>query len=89
MNGKRGVPPKPEALAVMNSLKEAGIKHRTRYMLDTDISPDLLVLWVGAKSPEGIRPDECALIPFKPKAGALPPCSFVGQTLKPVPLPPP
>jgi hypothetical protein len=88
-NGNLGTPPKPEALAVMNSFKEAGIKHRTRYMLDPDISPDLLVLWVGTKSPEGITPDECALIPFKPKAGASPPCSLIGQTPSPIPFPPP
>jgi hypothetical protein len=88
-NGMLGTPPKAEALAVLNSFKEAGIKHRERFMLDPDISSDLLVLWVGAKSPEGISPDECTPISFKPKPGASKPCSLVSQTPKAVPFPPP
>jgi hypothetical protein len=88
-NGALGTPPKPEALAVLNSFKEAGIKHRERNVLDPDISPDLLVLWVGAKSPEGISPDDCAPISFKPKPNASNPCSLISQTPKAVPFPPP
>jgi hypothetical protein len=88
-NGRLGTPPKSEVLAVLNSFKAAGIKHRERIMLDPDISPDLLVLWVGAKSPEGISPDECAPISFKPKPDASKPCSSISQTPKAVPFPPP
>jgi hypothetical protein len=88
-NGTLGVPPKPEAMAVLNSFKEAGIKHREHFMLDPDITPDLLVLWVGAKSPEGISPDDCNPISFKPKPNASKPCSLISQVPKAVPFPPP
>jgi hypothetical protein len=88
-NGKLGTPPKSEALAVLNSFKEAGIKQRERNTLDPDIRPDLLVLWVGARSPEGISPDECAPISFKPKPNGSKPCSLITQTPKAVPFPPP
>jgi hypothetical protein len=89
VNGTLGIPPKPEDAAVLDSLKEAGIKHRDHYVLDPDITPDLLVLWVGAKSPDGINPDDCNPISFKPKPNASKSCSLISQVPKYVPFPPP
>lgn len=87
-NGILGVPQKPEEAAVMNSFTQAGIKHREHLVLDSDINPGLLVLWVGAKSPEGISPDDCSPISFKPKPGGAKPCALVSQA-RAVPIPPP
>jgi hypothetical protein len=89
VNGNLGVPQKPEVSAVMNGLKKAGTKHREYTMLDLDIRPDLIVLWVGAKSPEGINPDDCAPISFNPKPDVTEPCALVEQTPKSIPFPPP
>ncbi len=89
INGKLGTPRKPEVSAVMNGFKKAGIKHGERTTLDPDIRPDLILLWVRAKSPEGINPDDCAPIALKPKPGDPEPCTGVSETRKPVPIPPP
>jgi hypothetical protein len=88
-NGSLGVPPKPEVSAVMSGFREAGIKRRAHFTLDPDINPNLSVLWVGAKSPGGITPDDCAPIAFKPTPGAPEPCSMISQTPKAIPFPPP
>jgi hypothetical protein len=88
-NGKLGTPQKPEVSVVLNAFKNAGIKHREHPTLDSDIKPDLIVLWIGAKSPGGIDPDDCATISFKPKLDTTEPCAFVKQSPKFVPFPPP
>ena len=89
IHGKLGSPQKPEISAVLAGFKKAGLKHNEHLTLDPGVSPDLIVLWVGAKSPEGINPDDCATISFKPKPDATQPCAFVKQTPKFVPFPPP
>jgi hypothetical protein len=88
-NGRLGDPRKPEVSAVLNAFNNASIKHREHVILDPGVKPDLIVLWVGAKSPEGITADDCAPFSFKPKPNDIDPCANIKETRKPVPLPPP
>ncbi len=67
----------PRAADLLNSL--GGIKHRRRYVYDDGISPDLIVLWVGPKSPDNFRPDDCAPAVLHPTAGEPQTCEKVAQ----------
>jgi hypothetical protein len=79
---------KPEVAAIRDGFAKAAIKHRKNVMLDPEVSPDEVVLWVGAKSPEGISPDDCAPFLFKRKTDDAKPCAFV-RVSKSLSLPPP
>jgi len=79
---------KPEIAAIRDGFARAAIKHRKNVMLDPEV-PDDVVLWVGAKSPEGISPDDCAPFRFKHKAGDAKPCAFIRVSKNPLTLPPP
>lgn len=79
---------KPEITAIRDGFTKAAIKHRQNVMLDPEVSDDV-VLWVGAKSPEGVSPDDCAPFSFKHKAGDAKPCAFIRVSKRPLPLPPP
>ena len=79
---------KPEVAAIRDGFAKAAIKHRKNVMLDPEVSPDEVVLWVGAKSPEGIGPDDCAPFRFKRKTDDAKPCGFV-RVSKSLSLPPP
>jgi hypothetical protein len=70
--------PYPRAADFLNSL--GGIKHRKRCVYDAAIPPDLIVLWVGPKSPDNFRPDDCASAVLHPKPGEPHTCEFVAQT---------
>jgi hypothetical protein len=78
--------PFPRAADLLNSLE--GIKHRQRYVYDTAISPDLIVLWVGPKSPDNFRPDDCASAVLHPRPGQPHTCEFVAQPPGFCPFPP-
>jgi hypothetical protein len=69
--------PYPRAADLLASLE--GIKHRQRYVYDDAISPDLVILWVGPKSPDNFRPDDCAAAILRPKPGEPHTCDFVAQ----------
>lgn len=70
--------PYPRAADFLASLE--GIKHRQRYIYDDAVSPDLVVLWVGPKSPDNFGSDDCAPAVIHPKAGELHTCEVVAQT---------
>ena len=78
--------PYPRAADLLNSLE--GIKHRQRYVYDAAISPDVIVLWVGPKSPDNFRPDDCASAVLRPSPGEPHTCEIVAQTPGFCPVPP-
>jgi hypothetical protein len=78
--------PDPRAADLLNSLE--GIKHRQRYVYDGAISPDQIVLWVGPKSPDNFRPDDCASAVLHPSPGVPHTCEIVAQTPGFCPFPP-
>jgi hypothetical protein len=78
--------PYPRAANFLNSLE--GIKHRQRYVYDAAISPDVIVLWVGPKSPDNFRPDYCASAVLHPSPGEPHTCESVAQTPGVCPFPP-
>jgi len=65
-----------------------GIKQRQRYVYDDAISPDLVILWVGPKSPDNFRPDDCAPAVLHPRPGEPHTCEIVAQTPGFCPFPP-
>jgi hypothetical protein len=82
--------PTTKVLALRDAFAQAGIKQRTGHANDPDVPSDLIVLWVGPKSPEGITVDDCSVPRFKPRKGEPQPCDWI----KPipgryVPFPPP
>jgi hypothetical protein len=70
--------PYVRALDLRSSLE--GLKHRDRINYDDAIQRDLIVLWVGPKSPDSINPDDCAAAEFRPASGTLHNCGMVAQT---------
>ena len=78
--------PYPRATDLQNSME--GIKQRQRYVYDAAISPDQIVLWVGPKSPDNFRPDDCASAVLHPRPGEPHTCEFVAQTPGFCPFPP-
>jgi len=78
--------PYPRAADLLSSLE--GIKHRQRYVYDDAISPDLIVLWVGPKSPDNFRPDDCASAALRPRVGEPHTCEIVAQVASACPFPP-
>jgi hypothetical protein len=75
--------------AVLRGLTQAHVKHRSLVHSDTDIPGDLVVLWVGPRSPSGIDSDVCSPTSFKPQPGAHQPCDMIGQTPHSIPFVPP
>ena len=57
-------PARQETLAVLGAFKFVGIKCRGNYILDPNIKRGLIVVWVGAKSPDEQRPDNYPPIGF-------------------------
>lgn len=88
VHGKLGDTSPPATMAFLNGLEYVHVKHRKHHTLDMDVPDGLLVLWVGAKSPEGVSPDDCMPIAFKPKPHDSAPCSMINQSPKPVPIVP-
>jgi len=87
---KYSLAPATEALTLRGSFAQAGVKQRTGQINDPDVPRDLIVLWVGPKSPEGITPDDCAPPRFKPRIGEPQPCDRIKAIPgKYVPFPPP
>lgn len=69
----------PIARALTDALTRAGVKHRTRFLADPDIEPDMIVVFVGSRSPKGVNPDACNNAPFKPGNADARPCASVAQ----------
>jgi hypothetical protein len=67
----------PEAADLLSSF--GGIKHRRRYVYDDAVLPDQIVLWVGPKSPDSFRPDDCGPPALDPKLGEHYACELVAQ----------
>jgi hypothetical protein len=78
--------PYPRAADLLSSLE--GTKRRQRYVYDDAIPPDLIVLWVGPKSPDNFRPDDCASATLHPRLGERHTCESVAQTPGVCPFPP-
>jgi hypothetical protein len=78
--------PYSRATDLLNSLE--GIKHRQRYVYDDAISSGLIALWVGPKSPDNFRPDDCSPAVLRPKPGEPHTCEIVAQTTSVCPFPP-
>ena len=76
--------PYPRAMDLVSSLE--GIKQRQTYAYDEAIPPDLIVLWVGPKSPDNFRPDDCIQPELIPRPGQHHTCEMVVQTTVPCPL---
>lgn len=70
--------PYPRGADLLNSLE--GIKHQQRPVVDDAISPDLIVLWVGPKSPDNFRPDDCIPALLRPRPGEPHTCEMITQT---------
>jgi hypothetical protein len=70
--------PYPRAADFLSSLE--GIKHRQKYIYDDAISPDLIVVWIGPKSPDNFRPDDCAPAALRPTPGEPHTCESIAQT---------
>jgi hypothetical protein len=65
-------------------LADAGVKGREKPTLDPDIGRELVVLWVGVKSPDNVSPGECPPVSFKPKPKEPRPCWAVSQGTVPM-----
>jgi hypothetical protein len=76
--------PYPRAADLLTSLD--GIKHRQRYVYDDAVSPDMIVLWVGPKSPDNFLPDDCVAAVLRPKPGEPHSCEAVAQTISVCPF---
>lgn len=78
--------PYSRAADLLSSLQ--GVKHRQAYVYDDAVPTDRIVLWVGPKSPENFRPDDCAPPALRPRLGEHHTCEMVSQTISPCPFPP-
>jgi hypothetical protein len=58
------VPPRQETLSVLSALKFVGIKSRDNYILDQNVERGLIVIWIGAKSPDGDSPNNYPPLAF-------------------------
>jgi hypothetical protein len=58
------VPARPETQAVLGAFKFVGIKCRGTCILDPNIRRGLIVVWVGAKSPDEQKPDNYPPLSF-------------------------
>jgi hypothetical protein len=74
------------AADLLSSLE--GAKHREKYVYDNAIPPDMIVLWVGPKSPANFRPDDCAPAELRPRPGEHHTCEMVSQAPHVCPFPP-
>jgi hypothetical protein len=70
--------PYPRARELLSSLE--GIKHRQTHVYDDAIPPDLILLWVGPKSPNNFKPDDCAPARLRPRPGEHNTCEMVALT---------
>lgn len=82
-------PVAPEVLAVRDALANARLKRRNGFVYDPDVPKGLIVIWVGANSPEGITAGDCAPFTLRVQKGSSKPCEMISQTPNAVPLPPP
>jgi hypothetical protein len=78
--------PYPRATDLLESLQ--GVKHRRRNVYDDAIPRDLIVFWVGPKSPDNFSPDDCASAQLRPRPGEPHTCEFVAQSSVACPLVP-
>jgi hypothetical protein len=69
--------PKPHD--VLNAFERAGIKQRSKLTLDPNVPSDWIVLWVGPRSPNGVRPDQCLPAEMKPVEGQHHACEMISQ----------
>jgi hypothetical protein len=68
----------PRGADLMDSLE--GVKHRKGLMYDDAVPADLIVLWVGPKSPDGFTPNDCLGAELRPRPGEHHTCEMVNQT---------
>jgi hypothetical protein len=78
--------PNPVAIDLLGSLE--GVKHRQSGVYDGAVAPDLIVLWVGPKSPSPVKPDDCAPAVLRPRPGEPHTCEMPAQSSGTCPLPP-
>ncbi len=79
----------PKVAAVLRALDRAGIKHRKGPVYDAALDGNLIVLWVGPRSPDSVSPGDCLGAEFKPRIGERHGCEMINQVSKYVPFVPP
>ena len=79
---------RPEVQVVMSALTRAGIKHKTRPVLDPDIGRDMIVVFIGSRSPDAVDTDDCEGVTFTAEKMKDRPCTFIAQTTTVCPLMP-
>jgi len=86
VNAKWWNRPLPRELAALRDiLVRTGVKHSPNHILDPNVPEDTIVLWVGAKSPEGRAAADCGGPEYKPRENMPKPCSIAPITPKPLP----
>jgi hypothetical protein len=78
--------PYPAVGDFMDSL--ASVKHRRRYVFDKAVSANVIVLWVGPRSPDNFRLDDCAPASLQPLEGEPHTCEIIAQNPTTCPFPP-
>jgi hypothetical protein len=78
----------PKAEALLNAFGKAGIKQRSKLTVDPNVPGDVIVLWVGPRSPSDINPDQCSPVTLKPVEGEHHACELIAETEGDCPFPP-
>jgi hypothetical protein len=78
--------PKPHE--VWDAFQKAGIKQRRRLIMDPNVPSDVIVLWVGPRSPSDLKPNQCLPAEMKPVEGEPHTCEMLSATDGECPFPP-
>ena len=77
--------PKPHD--VLNAFEKAGIKQRSTLTSDPNVPNELTVLWIGPRSPNDVRPNQCSPVAMKPAEGQPQTCEMIAETDRECPIP--
>lgn len=69
----------PKRQDLMDALKKAGVKYRSRPVDDPNVPSNWFVLWVGPRSPNVISPDQCLPAEIIPREGEHHTCEMIAQ----------
>ena len=72
---------------LLNAFGKAGIKQRSKLTLDPNVPNDLIVLWIGPRSPNDVKPDQCSPVAMKPVEGEGHTCEMIAVTERECPFP--
>lgn len=79
--------PNPKPHDLLNAFDKAGVKQRSKLTSDPNVPSDLIVLWVGPRSPNDVKPDQCSPVDIKPVAGQPHTCEMIAETERDCPFP--